>query len=75
MEIKLHFGSLAMSLEKQLNEHGLTLGEQAKRYHEINDSLTKLLFFGLVTPSELEKFRKKLFKKILKEAKPLEVKE
>lgn len=66
-QIKLHFGALAVSIEKQLNEQGYTLGDKAKQYNEIVDSLTRVFFFGLITPSELEKIRNKLFKKIIKD--------
>jgi len=65
--LTLHFGSLAVPLEKQLNAQGFTLGEKAKSYDKINSYLIHIYFFGLITPSELEKFRKKLMKKIVKE--------
>lgn len=72
--IKLHFGGLAKTLEKQLESQGYTLGEKAKRYEDINKSVTKIFFFGLLTPSELEKIRNKLIKDIAKNCKEIEVK-
>lgn len=68
-ELKLHFGALAPSLEKQLAEQGL-VDKDIKTHQKIHDSMIMLYIHGYIPDSQRGKMDKKLFNAIKKKVKP-----
>lgn len=70
-EIKLHYGALAEPLEEQLNKQGFTLGHNSKFIERLQDALY-MCHFHLLTDSQYESCLKKLNKKVVSTAVPIE---
>lgn len=68
--IGLHFGLLADPIEKQLNDQGFTLGKD-KEYEGHANSILDLWMENILTEKEKNKCLDRLFKRIIKHAKPL----
>jgi uncharacterized membrane protein YGL010W len=71
MKITISYGALSDSIEKQLNGHGLTLGDKKKFIHDLSHSLT-MCRFHVLTDSQYNAALKKLHKKVMEYAKPTE---
>lgn len=66
MEVEFRYGALCNTLEKQANEQGFTLGENAETLQKLNDSMIMCWIHGICTDSQKESMMKKLQKKIIK---------
>lgn len=64
--VKIGFGGLVEPLEKQLKEQGLKFDKvEVDEYQECNDAIFTLHLSDILTYSEVEKARQKLYKQIL----------
>lgn len=71
--IKISFGELSDTIQAQLNSQGLSLGiANAIRLQNMAKSITDLFIFGLITPIQADAARKKLMKRIIESAAPIE---
>ena len=71
IQFGITMGALADPLEEQLNNQGLTLGDNAQRLEEDATAITRCRIRGLITEGESEKARKRLMKYIKQAVKPL----
>lgn len=72
--IKVGYGVLCDTIEKQLNEQGFTLVEKAESFERLKKSFYTLVFSDLISDSEHGKILKRLHKQVIKECKQLEEK-
>lgn len=71
MEVGFHHGCLSDSYEKQANEQGFTLGDNAEMLEELRHSYNMLRLHDCITDSQASKIVQKLQKKVVKSLKPL----
>lgn len=71
-EVGFHYGALGPSLEEQANKQGFTLKDKAEKLEKLRECITRLMFAGILTDSEVTKAYNKLQKKVVKSLKPLE---
>lgn len=69
MDVIFCYSALSDSLEKQANAQGFTLGDDAERLQELNNSMIMCWVHGLCTESQKDSMMKKLQKKIVKSLK------
>lgn len=70
-EIGFWHGAFADSYEKQANEQGYTLGNNAKHFDEIAHAYNMLRLHDYLTESQAESIRNKIQKKLVNNIKPL----
>lgn len=71
MEVKIGYGALSDEIETQLNKYDFTLGDKKEFIHKLAKSLY-MCQFHLLTDSQCNIATKKLHKKVMEYAKPLE---
>ena len=71
MEVGFHHGCLSDSYEKQANEQGFTLGDNAEMLEKLRFSYNMLRLHDCITDSQASKIVQKLQKKVVKSLKPL----
>lgn len=69
--IEIQYGALAKPLEEQLNEQGFTLGEKRDFIEKLQHSL-RFCQFHLLSDSQYQSCLKKMHKKIMECAEPIE---
>ena len=73
--IKISFGALSPPIGEQLRDQGFKLDLtplSRELLQQDNDQVTRLFIRGILTESETSKARKRIFKIISKQAKPLQ---
>lgn len=75
MEVGFRHGALCDSYEKQANEQGFTLGDQAELFDKVKFSYNILRIHGYLIDSQADMVCKKIQKQLVKNLKPLEDKE
>jgi hypothetical protein len=68
---RLAFGGLTKTIESQLHDLGLTLGEDVSKYQKWADQLHTLYCHQLLSEGEWRRANKRLLKKISKNVKVL----
>lgn len=71
MEVGFNHGCLSDSYEKQANEQGFTLGDNAEMLEELRHSYNMLRLHDCITDSQASKIVQKLQKKVVKSLKVL----
>ena len=72
MQVGFGYGALCDGLEKQANEQGYTLGEEAEKFEKRREAILTLTFGKILTDSQIDKAYQKLQKQVVKSLKPLE---
>jgi len=72
IKMGIHFGALALAVEKQLEEQGLVATEKAiEQFKRLNNARLNLLFGNCITDTENDKIIKRIMNKLKKTVKPL----
>lgn len=71
IKFSMRLGCLADPIEEQLNEQGLTLGENVKHSQALADCISHLYVQELLTEAEAGRARTRLCKRIAKHIRPL----
>lgn len=72
MKVIFYHGALCDSYEKQANEQGFTLGDEAELFDKIGFSYNLLYIHGYLTDSQADMVCKKIQKQLMKSLKKLE---
>ena len=64
--VKFGYGALEDSLEKQANDQGYTLGEQAEKFEKFKTEILDLWINGILTDNQSDKLIEKLHKQVIK---------
>lgn len=72
MELKLRFGALAPSIEKQLEEQGLE-DLDINKHQKIHNGIIMLYVYGYIPESTRKKLEMKLLDSIKKNIKPINI--
>lgn len=72
--VEFRYGMLCDDLEKQANEQGFTLGDEAEMLERLRFSLNMCAFHGILTDSETNKAFERFHKKVMKALKESEEK-
>jgi len=67
----IEFGALSDDIEVQLQRQGFTLGDRAERIQRWATEISSLRIHGLLTESESDRARKRLWKELTQTVKPL----
>ena len=67
----IEFGALCDDIEVQLQRQGFTLGDQAERLQRWANEITSLRIHGLLTESESDRARKRMWKELTAIVKPI----
>lgn len=67
----VEFGALADDIEVQLQRQGVTLGDRAPLFERWATEIYSLRIHGLLTESESDRARKRLWKELTATVKPL----
>ncbi len=70
-QVGFFHGALADSYEKQANEQGFTLGDNAELFDKISHSYNMLRLHGYLTDAQCDSVRAKIQKRLVKNLKPL----
>lgn len=71
-QICFHHGALCDNYEKQANDQGYTLGDDAKLFQKLGFGLIMNHIHGTLTDSAYDKALRKLQKMMVKDLKPLD---
>ena len=71
----VEFGALCDDIEVQLQRQGFTLGDRAVLFQRWSTEISSLRIHGLLTESESDRARKRLWKELTATVKPLPSKE
>lgn len=71
MTIGFYHGALCDTYEKQANDQGFTLGDEAKHLQDCGHHVVYLHIHNILTDSQYDKALQRLQKKLIKALKPL----
>ena len=70
-KIMVECGIFNDPIEKQLNEQGYTLGDNAEVFQAMSDGMEALYIYGIITDRQLENIGNSYVKHLKKHIKPL----